>query len=167
MSPVIRTLRLLAIAGALLATVSVGCSKKRGTPFDPDSGHPEDFFATHGAVEVVNIRGETAPLSFLQGRPCVLFSGIARPESFEETIRSLGARPRAAFRFIDHHAYVAKDIGAMLGEWVEGGVFITTEKDLAKAAALFPAGIDVRALRIEMKVSGLDRLLALIASASS
>jgi len=128
---------------------------------------PRVFFATHGAVEVVNIRGETAPLSFLQGRPCVLFSGIARPGSFEETIRSLGARPRAAFRFIDHHTYVAEDIGAMLGEWVESAVFITTEKDLAKAAALFPAGLDVRALRIEMKVSGLDRLLALIASASS
>jgi hypothetical protein len=33
----------------LLAALAGGCSKERGAPFDPDSSHPEKFFASHPA----------------------------------------------------------------------------------------------------------------------
>jgi len=48
MSQVNRSFRTLAVGCALLALVVAGCSKKNGTPFDADSGHPADFFAKHG-----------------------------------------------------------------------------------------------------------------------
>lgn len=47
MSHVTRGLRILAVGAALLVALTAGCSKKRGTPFDPDDGHPDDFFAKH------------------------------------------------------------------------------------------------------------------------
>ena len=33
----------------MLALLAVGCSKKNGVAFDPDAGHPDDFFPTHPA----------------------------------------------------------------------------------------------------------------------
>ncbi len=44
-----RSSRALTIGWALLAVLVVGCSKKHGAPFDPDGGHPEDFFPKHSA----------------------------------------------------------------------------------------------------------------------
>ena len=49
MSQVRRSLRVLTVGFALLAVLIAGCSKKHGAPFDPDAGHPADFFAKHGA----------------------------------------------------------------------------------------------------------------------
>ncbi len=49
MSQVSRSSRAIAIGCALLALLVVGCSKKHGAPFDPDGGHPEDFFPNHSA----------------------------------------------------------------------------------------------------------------------
>ncbi|MHB8834457.1 MAG: hypothetical protein ACYC9Y_01925 [Candidatus Methylomirabilia bacterium] len=39
--------RALMVGCALLAVIAVGCSKKNGAPFDPDAGHPADFFPSH------------------------------------------------------------------------------------------------------------------------
>jgi len=53
MSPLTRTRTVLATAFtlfALLALLAVGCSKKRGTPFDADAGHPDDWIPNHGAA---------------------------------------------------------------------------------------------------------------------
>jgi hypothetical protein len=49
MSPVSRSLRVLLVGVIAFGLIGVGCSKKRGTPFDPDAGHPDDFFRTHPA----------------------------------------------------------------------------------------------------------------------
>jgi hypothetical protein len=50
MSPVTRSRTVLACLLALCALLAVGCSKKRGTPFDADAGHPDDWVANHGAA---------------------------------------------------------------------------------------------------------------------
>jgi tetraacyldisaccharide 4'-kinase len=125
------------------------------------------FFADHEPSELISRNGESIPLGFLAGRECVLFSGIARPESFEGTILALGARPRAAFRFVDHHRYTRADVAPMLREGGADALFITTEKDRAKAIDLFPAGIPVLGLRIEMRIDRMNDLLDLFSSSSS
>jgi len=50
MSQIRRSSRSLAIGCALLVLLAVGCSKKNGVAFDPDAGHPDDFFPTHPAA---------------------------------------------------------------------------------------------------------------------
>jgi tetraacyldisaccharide 4'-kinase len=125
------------------------------------------FFARHEPRDLLERSGRSAPLSRLAGRECVLFSGVARPASFERAAEALGARARAAFRFIDHHAYSPGDIARMLEAGGEGGAYVTTEKDWAKAAWLFPREAEVLALRVEMRIEGLEGLLDALATASS
>ena len=49
MSQVNRNLRVFAIGCVFLAAFGVSCSKFNDPPFDPASGHPDDFFPTHPA----------------------------------------------------------------------------------------------------------------------
>jgi len=128
---------------------------------------PHVFFASHEPVDLLDRAGEPRSLSYLAGRECILFSGIARPRVFEEMALFLGTRPRAAFRFADHHRYVLNDVRSMLLEGSGTTPYVTTEKDWAKAQGLFPGETDVLALRIEMRIEGLEELLALFASPSS
>ncbi len=60
MSQVRRRSAVFAVGCALLALLAVGCSKKNGVAFDPDAGHPDDFFPTHPA-EYRNSAGGCAP----------------------------------------------------------------------------------------------------------
>ncbi|MCX5753209.1 MAG: tetraacyldisaccharide 4'-kinase [Candidatus Krumholzibacteria bacterium] len=127
----------------------------------------EVYFADHEPSGLIDRSGESIPLESLAGRECVLFSGIARPGSFERTILSLGAKPRAAFRFVDHHRYVREDIRPMLEEGGSDALFVTTEKDRAKAIDLFPGGTAVLALRVEMRIDRMNDLLDLLSTSSS
>ncbi len=125
------------------------------------------FFADHEPSDCIDRSGASIPLEFLAGRECVLFSGVARPGSFERTIRALGAKPRIAFRFVDHHRYVGEDVRLMLKEGGAEALFVTTEKDRAKVIDLFPAGTAVLALRVDMNIERFDDLLDSFSSASS
>jgi tetraacyldisaccharide 4'-kinase len=125
------------------------------------------FFADHEPAGFIGRGGESVPLGRIAGRECVLFSGIARPESFELSMRALGAVPRAAFRFVDHHRYVSDDVRTMMGEGGAGALYVTTEKDRAKAVELFPARTEILALRVEMRIDAMDDLLDLLFSSSS
>jgi tetraacyldisaccharide 4'-kinase len=146
-------------------------TRSRGEGVPPDAqrfvaGKPV-FFARHEACDIVNRRGEIVPLAQLAGRECVLFSGIARPGSFEQTVASFGARPIVAFRFIDHHEYSGTDVKAILRAGREGTSFVTTEKDWHRALGLFPDGVSLFALRIAMRIDDIDGLLDLVFSSSS
>jgi tetraacyldisaccharide 4'-kinase len=120
------------------------------------------FFARHEAAFLKGRGGASEPLSIVSGREVVLFSGIARPDSFEETVVSLGAAPRASFRFEDHHRYAAREIEEIVRAGSPEALFLTTEKDFVKAGDLFPPGAAVFAIAIEMRISGLERLGALL-----
>jgi tetraacyldisaccharide 4'-kinase len=125
------------------------------------------FFAKHEPVDFIGRAGERAPLSFLKNRPCILFSGVARPQSFEETIVALGGLPHLVFRFIDHYRYTEGDIRRIIREAGSGALFITTEKDWAKACDLFPRDAGILALRIEMRISRVGKLIDILANSSS
>lgn len=119
------------------------------------------FFARHVPATLVTREGGK-PLSDLAGRATVLFSGIARPESFEKLAVSLGAMAETAFRYEDHHRYQPSDVEEILASGGPRRIFLTTEKDFVKAAALFPPDADLRALRIDIRVMNFERLLELI-----
>lgn len=117
------------------------------------------FFARHLPAALAGRGDERAGATGLEGADVALFSGIARPESFERTAIEYGLEPAVSFRFDDHHAYTAQDIEEMIEEAGAGSVFVTTEKDWAKAAVLFPE--ETRLLRLDMKmeVEGMEELL--------
>jgi tetraacyldisaccharide 4'-kinase len=120
------------------------------------------FFARHQPEYLVSREGESIPLSQMGGKRIALFSGIARPDSFEELVERLGGNIDVSFRFIDHHRYRSKDVTWMLHRAPEGIAYLTTEKDWVKAAHLFPAGFPVYALRVRMEISDLEKLMDVI-----
>ena len=78
--------------------------------------------------------------SFSPAKNAFSFPASPAPGSFERTILALGAKPRAAFRFVDHHRYVHEDVRLMLKEGGSDALFVTTEKDRAKAIELSRPG---------------------------
>jgi tetraacyldisaccharide 4'-kinase len=90
----------------------------------------------------------------LRGRRVFLFAGIARPDSFAETVRGLGAEVVGARWFRDHHAFTPAELSALRSQ-AKGALLVTTEKDLARIER--PEGIV--AVPVELRIlSGEDAL---------
>ena len=103
------------------------------------------------------------PPSALSGLKALAFSGIARPEAFEEDLRSLGIVLLDAIRFRDHQALGHAEMAAIraLAERLKPDVLLTTEKDRARMGEVtlpFPA----YALRIHLQPDDERELLALV-----
>jgi tetraacyldisaccharide 4'-kinase len=87
----------------------------------------------------------------LRGRRVFLFAGIARPASFESTVRGLGADVAGARWFRDHHRYSAHDLAGLRREAGEA-TLVTTEKDFVRIdqpQGIVPVPVEVRILRGE------------------
>ncbi|MBI1951410.1 MAG: tetraacyldisaccharide 4'-kinase [Acidobacteria bacterium] len=82
----------------------------------------------------VRPEGESIGPAALKGFSAYAFSGIARPERFEDDLRSLGVRLAGARRFADHHPFRRRDLEQVAGEARRLGadVLVTTEKDLVR-----------------------------------
>jgi tetraacyldisaccharide-1-P 4'-kinase len=91
----------------------------------------------------------------LKDRRVVAFAGIAKPERFFETLRSMGIKPIRTFAFGDHHVYSQRDI-----EHLRGDVLVTTEKDAVRLAG--PEFPDFVYLRISANIPNFEQLLSLI-----
>ena len=101
-------------------------------------------------MEVDGIRrGEAlvAPES-LGDEPVVAFAGIARPERFFDTLRSLGLNIVATRSFPDHHAFTPQELAEL-----PNGLKITTEKD---AVRLGPG--DFPTLRVSANILNYESL---------
>ncbi len=101
--------------------------------------------------------GRVHDLSLLEHKRVLAVSGIASPGHFSESLQTLGARvDKMAFR--DHHAYTSKDIEKIKARAQEHDLIVTTEKDMVR---LNPAWLDAKwlALRVEMRVTGMDRII--------
>jgi tetraacyldisaccharide 4'-kinase len=88
--------------------------------------------------------GAIVQASQLAGRSMVAFSGLARPESFQQNLLELGLPLLAHRRFADHHAYNANDIHELkqlVEQNVQPGslppILVTTDKDWPKVRAAF------------------------------
>ena len=79
------------------------------------------------------------PLSHLQGKFLGVLSGIARPESFEATLRELGANIEITTRFADHHRFRGRELEDFVARCArrDTDFIVTTEKDCVR----FPSRI--------------------------
>ncbi len=80
--------------------------------------------------------GESLAPASLKGMTAYAFSGIARPDRFEDDLRSLGVRVAGAWRFSDHHRFGRRDLEevARRARALAAEVLVTTEKDLVRIA---------------------------------
>jgi len=70
-----------------------------------------------------------ADLAALRGERVLLLAGLARPQGFWRTARELGLHPVGCAAFGDHHAYTARELGALDQQALRLGAtrIVTTE----------------------------------------
>jgi len=98
--------------------------------------------------------GEKLPLDHLKGRHVGAMSGIARPESFEEGVRQLGAKVEVTKAFADHHRFTKKEILRFL-EWCDRrslDALVTTEKDAVRFPEIDDPKVPMLFLRVEIEI---------------
>jgi len=98
--------------------------------------------------------GERFPLEHLRGRHVGAMSGIARPESFEEGVRQLGAIVEITKGFADHHRFTKKEILRFL-EWCDRrslDALVTTEKDAVRFPDIDRPPVPMLFLRVEIEI---------------
>jgi tetraacyldisaccharide 4'-kinase len=118
------------------------------------------YFSKHIPVSLSDARGIKRESADLAGERVALFSGIARPASFESTAEEFGLAPEVSFRFDDHHEYSTADAEGMIEECTPGTIFVTTAKDWGKVQSIFPAEARLLKLDMEMEIVDIEELLA-------
>ena len=110
---------------------------------------------THSPQYLQNVfTGEQVPLSFLKGRYIGALSAIARPESFEDGLRKLGAKIELSRHFADHHRFSEKDIAGFIRRCVNRDLdaILTTEKDCVRFPKLKDLEVPIYFLRVEIEI---------------
>lgn len=111
------------------------------------------------------VTGEARPPAAFKGVPTLLFSGIARPDSFRVMAASVGLNLVHSMSFPDHYAYSR----ALIDDLRKGGqthgaqIWVTTEKDAGKVSPLLNPNDACWALRLQTDiVEGRERLERLL-----
>ncbi len=95
------------------------------------------------------------PLEYLQGRYIAALSGIARPESFEQSLVALGANLEITKSFADHHRFTDRELQEFATRCSRRDLdmIVTTEKDSVRFPAKFAAlETPVYYLRVEIEI---------------
>jgi tetraacyldisaccharide 4'-kinase len=169
--PLREPLRAVARADAIVLTRSDG-SVPAAARAVLERHHP-GVFVLHCALRprgFVRADGGAVAAASLRGFAAFAFSGIARPERFENDLAALGLRLAGTRRFPDHHRFAPGEPEAIAAAARACGaeVLVTTEKDLARLPGPPPAAPPLYALALTVEWSGtvplpafvLDRLAA-------
>ncbi len=96
--------------------------------------------------------GRVAPPGALRGRRLLAFAGLAAPEGFAATLRTLGADVAEVVEFRDHHPYTRDEIEALMVRARAAGAeaLVTTEKDWVRVREIGAPGIPLWVLAVRM-----------------
>jgi len=103
--------------------------------------------------------GQRQSLEFLKGRRVASVSGIAQPESFEQSLTQLGAELVYSKRFADHHRFTQQEILNAINRSKkrQAELIITTQKDAVRFPKLDRRDLPILFMRVEIQiVSGAD-----------
>ncbi len=134
-------------ASALVFTRAAAAGRPSG--FDRLAAGKPAFALRHVPVGLLRWRSGTATEpAELTGRRVLLFSGIARPESFGRSVRDLGVAYHQNLTFGDHHHYSDADLARIAAAAAPCDALVTTEKDAARLPLTWCPGKPVYVLRI-------------------
>ena len=103
--------------------------------------------------------GVRVNLEDLKGRKVASLSGIAQPESFEQSLVDLGAKLVYSKRFADHHRFTQQEIINAInrGKKRQAETIITTQKDAVRFPKIDRRDLPIYFMRVEIKIlSGAD-----------
>ena len=98
--------------------------------------------------------GEQLPLEFVRHRRLATISGIAQPESFEQSLIRLGNQVVYQRRFADHHRYSQQEVLDVINRGVrrKAEMLITTQKDAVRFPKLDRRDLPIYFMRVEIKI---------------
>ena len=145
----------LARANTIFITKSDGDTeelRRRIAQFNPNAGiiecihHPlylEDVFT-----------GQRFGLDFLKGRRVASLSGIAQPESFEQSLVRMGAELVYARKFADHHRFTQQEILNVINrsKKKQAEAIVTTQKDAVRFPKIDRRDLSIYFMRVEIKI---------------
>jgi tetraacyldisaccharide 4'-kinase len=98
--------------------------------------------------------GERQDLDLLRGKKAASLSGIAQPESFEQSLVSLGVELVYAKRFADHHRFTQQEVLNVInrGKKRQASVIITTQKDAVRFPKIDRRDLPIYFMRVEIRI---------------
>ncbi|MCK9315690.1 MAG: tetraacyldisaccharide 4'-kinase, partial [Verrucomicrobia bacterium] len=144
-------------ASVIFITKSNGQTKALRERIAKYNNHASIIECVHDPKYFVNVYNDNVridDLSFIAGKKIACISGIAQPESFEESLISLGAELVYTKSFADHHRYTQQEILNVINRSKHRGaeLIITTQKDAVRFPRLDRRDIDIYYLRVEVKI---------------
>ena len=117
---------------------------------------------TAGIIECVHhplyfedvFTGERHGLEFLKGRKVASLSGIAQPESFEQSLVKQGGELVYSKRFADHHRFTQQEILNVINRSKkrQAEAIITTQKDAVRFPKIDRRDLPIYFMRVEIKI---------------
>lgn len=98
--------------------------------------------------------GERIELEEIANKRAIVFSGIAAPLGFENSIRQLGAKVVLCKHFIDHHRYRQQEIIEIINQADELGIemLLTTEKDAVRLPRIESPRVPIFYMRMDIQI---------------
>jgi tetraacyldisaccharide 4'-kinase len=98
--------------------------------------------------------GERRGVDFLTGKKVASLSGIAQPESFEQSLVKLGGELVYSKRFADHHRFTQQEILNAInrGKKRQADVIITTQKDAVRFPKIDRRDLPFYFMRVEIQI---------------
>jgi tetraacyldisaccharide 4'-kinase len=98
--------------------------------------------------------GQRLELAALKGVKVASLSGIAQPESFEQSLVKLGAELVYAKRFADHHRFTQQEVLNAINRSKkrQAETIITTQKDAVRFPKLDRRDLPIYFMRVEIKI---------------
>jgi tetraacyldisaccharide 4'-kinase len=98
--------------------------------------------------------GERKGLELLAGKKVASLSGIAQPESFEQSLVRLGGELVYAKRFADHHRFTQQEILNAInrGKKRQADIIVTTQKDAVRFPKIDRRDLPFYFMRVEIKI---------------
>jgi len=98
--------------------------------------------------------GQRLGIEILKARKVTSLSGIAQPESFEESLVNLGSELVYAKRFADHHRFSQQEIINVINRSKkrQAEMIITTQKDAVRFPKIDRRDLPIYFMRVEIKI---------------
>jgi tetraacyldisaccharide 4'-kinase len=145
----------LARATTIFITKSDGNTselRKRIAQYNPTAGIIECIHAPLYFEDVFS--GERKGLDLLRGKKIASLSGIAQPESFEQSLITLGGELVYSKRFADHHRFTQQEIINTINRAKkrQAQAIITTQKDAVRFPKIDRRDLAIYFMRVEIKI---------------
>ncbi|MDE3067736.1 MAG: tetraacyldisaccharide 4'-kinase [Verrucomicrobiota bacterium] len=145
----------LARAQTIFITKSDGRTaelRRRISEFNPDAAVIE---CVHHPLYLEDVfTGERKDLEFIRGKKVASLSGIAQPESFEDSLETLGAELVYSKRFVDHHRFTQQEVLNVINRSKkrQAGVIVTTQKDAVRFPKIDRRDLPIFFMRVEIQI---------------